>query len=52
MSINKVRTILYTAAKLLGDVNAVSKGKIKQHIARRIVGKFTAKTVSSIFKKL
>ena len=42
MSINKVRSALYTLAKLLGDVNAVVKGKVGQRIVRRAVGKCPA----------
>ena len=50
MSINKVRSILYALAKLLGDVNAVVKGKVKQCVARRVVGKVTGRVFSKWFK--
>ncbi|WP_194842088.1 hypothetical protein [Gracilibacillus salitolerans] len=43
MTIGKIRTILYKVAKVLGDVNAIRKGKIKQRIKNRVVGKFAAK---------
>jgi hypothetical protein len=48
--INKVRNVLYTSAKVLGDVNAVEKGKIPQRIGRRIVGKYSARLLNSIFR--
>ena len=47
MSINKVRSALYTLAKLLGDVNAVCKNKVGQRILRLGAGKVTG----SIFRK-
>lgn len=50
MSINKVRSALYSLAKLLGDVNAVVKGKIGQRIVRRVVGKATGRVFSKWFK--
>lgn len=43
MTIGKIRTILYKVAKILGDVNAIKRGKIKQRIKNRVVGKFAAK---------
>lgn len=47
MSINKVRSALYTLAKLLGDVNAVVKRKVGRRVVRRVVGKATGR----IFRK-
>jgi len=43
MSINKIRTYLYAAAKYLGDVNAVQKGKIVKRVVRRISGGWASK---------
>jgi hypothetical protein len=50
--INKIRSILYTSAKVLGDVNAVVRGpdKIVKRIGRRLAGKQTAKVLNKIFK--
>jgi hypothetical protein len=45
MSISKIRSILYKAAKILGDVNAVKNGRIKQRIKNRIVGKYVGKRI-------
>lgn len=50
MSINKVRSVFYTLARLLGDANAVVKGKVGQRVARRIVGKVTGRMFSKWFK--
>ncbi len=50
MSINKIRTILYFLARILGDINAVQKGKIKQRIGRRITGRVFGKILNRLFK--
>lgn len=54
MTINKIRSILYTSAKMLGDVNSINKGKIGQRIftriAGRITGRFLRKVIKIIFK--
>jgi hypothetical protein len=50
MSINKLRSFLYGTAKILGDVNAVKKGKIGKRIARRTAGKVTSKFMNKLFK--
>lgn len=50
MTINKVRSGLYTGGKVLGDVNAVQKGKILQRIARRLAGKLIGRGLGRIFK--
>ena len=51
MTINKVRGVLYTSAKVLGDVNAVKRGKVPQRIARRIAGKYSARLLNSVFRR-
>lgn len=43
MNISKIRTILYTVAKYLGDVDAVRKGRVKQRIKNRLIGKITGR---------
>ena len=50
MTINKVRNVLYTSAKVLGDANAIEKNKVPQRIARRIAGKYSARLLNSIFR--
>jgi hypothetical protein len=41
MSTTKIRTSLYKAARLLGDVNAIEQGKVPRRLVRRVVGKLT-----------
>jgi len=41
---------LYWLAKLLGDVNAVKKGKVGRRVARRAAGKVTGKGLWKLFK--
>ena len=51
--INKIRSILYTSAKVLGDVNAVASGrpdKIIKRIGRRLAGKQTSKILNKVFR--
>lgn len=43
MSISKFRSILYTTAKIAGDVSAVNDDRISKRIFNRILGKFTAR---------
>ncbi len=37
------RSFLYTLARLLGDVNAVKKGKVGTRVKRRVAGKAAGK---------
>ena len=46
---NAFRSILYALAKLLGDVNAVNKGKVGRRIARRVAGKVTGRGLGRWF---
>ena len=50
MSINTVRSVLYALAKLLGDVNAIQKGKIATRIGRRLAGKITGRLLGRLFR--
>jgi len=45
-----LRSLLYGLAKLMGDVNAVKKGKVEKRIARRLAGKATGKGLGKLFK--
>ena len=40
---------LYTIAKLLGDANAVKKGKVGRRVARRATGKVTGRGMRKLF---
>ena len=44
------RSWLYRVAKIMGDVNAVKKGKVGKRIARRAVGKATGRGIGKLFK--
>ncbi|SFA81062.1 hypothetical protein SAMN04488072_10242 [Lentibacillus halodurans] len=50
MRINNVRKLLYSIAKILGDVNAVKKGNVGKRIGRRTAGKGTGKMLRKLFK--
>jgi len=49
MSINKIRSVLYSLAKILGDVNAIQKGKVVQRAERRLFGKLTGRLMRKLF---
>ena len=50
MSISRTRGFLYRLARLLGDVNAVKKGKVGRRIGRRVAGKVTGRGLRRLFK--
>jgi len=50
MSINKTRGFLYWLSRMLGDVNAVKKGKVGKRVTRRVAGKVTGRGLRKIFK--
>ena len=50
MKINDIRGLLYTIAKVLGDINAVKRGKVGQRIARRIAGKAAGRGMGKMFR--
>ena len=45
-----LRSFLYKAARIMGDVNAVKKGKVGKRVARRVVGKGTGRALGKLFK--
>ena len=45
-----MRSLLYLLARLLGDLTAVSKGKVGKRIGRRVAGKFTGRVLRGLFK--
>ena len=45
------RGLLYTLAKLMGDYNAVKKGKVGKRVGRRVAGKAPGKAMRKLFKK-
>jgi hypothetical protein len=50
LSLGKLRSFLYWLARLLGDVNAVRRGRIGRRIARRLAGRATGRLLGRIFK--
>lgn len=50
MSINSVRSVLYRIARLLGDVNAVQKGRVGRRVGRRLAGRATGRGLGRLFK--
>ena len=44
------RSMLYALARLLGDVNAVKKGRVTRRVGRRIAGMVTGRGLRKLFK--
>ncbi len=44
------RSFLYVFAALLGDVNAIKKGKVGRRVARRAAGRVTGRGLGRIFR--
>ena len=50
MSINKTRSSLYLIARILGDVQAVRKGRVGKRIGRRVVGRYAGRGMGRLFR--
>lgn len=50
MTINKTRNILYKIARILGDLNAINKGRIGKRLERRAAGRYAGKSLGKIFR--
>jgi len=48
ITIGKIRRAAYKTARVLGDVQAVKKGKVARRVKNRIVGKMLGKAVSKL----
>lgn len=44
------RGFLYLLAKLLGDVNAVKRGRVGRRVGRRIAGRAAGRGLGKLFK--
>ncbi len=44
-----LRNALYKMARLMGDANAVKKGKVGKRVARRATGKATGRAMRKLF---
>lgn len=49
-SLGKIRSVLYKTARVLGDVNAVKRGKVGKRLARRAAGRMTGRGLGRLFK--
>ena len=49
-TVNKTRGALYSIAKLLGDYQAVRRGRVARRVGRRIAGKITGRGLGRLFK--
>ncbi|HEY83293.1 MAG TPA: hypothetical protein G4O01_08435 [Dehalococcoidia bacterium] len=45
-----LRSSLYKIARIMGDVNAIQKGKVGKRVARRVCGKVTGRTLQKLIK--
>lgn len=50
MNINATRGLLYRLARVLGDVNAVQKGRVGRRATRRVAGRQTGRALRKPFK--
>lgn len=50
MKVNQARGLLYQLARILGDANAVQKGKVGRRVLRRLAGKKTGHFLGRLFK--
>lgn len=41
---------LYLLAKLMGDINAIQKGRVGRRVGRRIAGKATGRGLGKLFR--
>ena len=51
MTIGAIRSLLYGAARILGDVQAVRRGRIGERIQRRLLGKLFGRASGFLVKK-
>lgn len=50
MSLNKLRQALYKINVALGDIQAIKKGRVKERLWNRIIGKISSKVTSKFYK--
>lgn len=44
------RSFLYLLARLLGDLNAVSRGRVGRRMGRRVAGRISGHVLRKLFK--
>lgn len=47
---NGLRSLLYAVARLMGDVNAVKRGRVPRRLARRVVGRQLGHLLRRLFR--
>ena len=52
LTIGKIRTFLYSSAKILGDVNAIKRNKIGTRITNKVTGKVSSRARSYLSRKI
>ena len=45
-----MRSMLYKIARIMGDVNAVKRGRVGQRVARRYAGRATGRGLGRFFR--
>lgn len=50
MTLTQIRSVLYSIARVLGDVNAAAKGRIARRAARRTADKLTGRLLRRLFR--
>lgn len=50
MTINRTRSVLYKLARLLGDVQAVKRGRVARRVGRRVAGRATGRLLGRLFR--
>lgn len=53
MTLNKIRSALYTLAKLLGDAQAIGskrKGAVRRRVGRRVAGHIAGRLLGRLFR--
>gem|GEM_PF-555435 len=51
MRISKTRGLLYLIARLLGDLQAVRRGRVGRRVARRAAGRLTGRGLGRLFRR-
>ena len=52
ITIGKTRTSLYKSARILGDINAVKRGKMGRRATHRLTGLLSARILSKLVKNI
>jgi len=50
MTISHLRRLLYKINRLLGDVNAVKRGRVRQRAEHKIIGRLAAEVLRNLWR--